>query len=361
MKWVMENPATGCMRVQPFMNPMKKYLNVIDYCSYKMFANGEWQPYKFRKPTALWTNCDGWEVRRCTCPGQRHASSLIGDRARGKRYDFGQGRTPPLAYKHAVPHEVQLMLLRRAKRAAPHTTWCLDLFSGGQSLKVACELEGLRYVGVDILPKAKAADGTMMHTDIVEDLSRADLADLVRRGAKIAGTTPEELCLCWISPPCTTYSQAQTLCPVSSGRRHRDYSHPLRPPISEAAHHDDAMVSHIVKQLVALEQRTPHFDGWCVTVPQPLASNAVTGAARGLPLRFTLPEPQWVAVHAACRPRVKGVPCGAVVGYVHVKATGGGRWRLNGCHALDTPVKATGGGAPRLFRCEVPLPLPPDQ
>lgn len=200
----MENSSTGCLRVQPSMQPLKRHLQVVDYCAYSLHVNGEWQPYKFRKPTAIWTNVGGWEVRRCKCPGQRHASSLIGDKARGSRHDWGQGRTPPLSYKHAVPHEVQCMLLRSAKRAAPHATWCLDLFSGGQSLKVACDLEGLRYVGVDIEPTAKAADGTLMHTHLVEDLSRADLADLVRCGAKIAGATPEELCLCWISPPCTT-------------------------------------------------------------------------------------------------------------------------------------------------------------
>eukprot|EP00966_Prymnesium_polylepis_P144416 3334860-Prymnesium_polylepis.3 len=56
----------------------------VDYCQYCFRDDeGHLEKYPYKKPTALWTNLSGWEAKRCQCKGRRHASSLIGDRARG--------------------------------------------------------------------------------------------------------------------------------------------------------------------------------------------------------------------------------------------------------------------------------------
>ena len=70
------------------MQEMMRYSTTVDYCQYKSLTeDGEWVTYAYRKPTLLCTNVPGAaEInRRCNCEGKRHASSLIGDKARGKR------------------------------------------------------------------------------------------------------------------------------------------------------------------------------------------------------------------------------------------------------------------------------------
>ena len=244
MLFCIENPATGCLKAQPFMSALEPHMRVCDYCAYQTLHDGEWVNYRFRKPTALWTNV-AFEARRCRCPGQRHASSIVGDKARGKRGDHGQGRTPPMHYKHAVPTELRLLVLRRAMEASAGT-WVLDLFSGTQSLKRACDLLGLGYVSVDIQPRVKTCEGHVT-THIVRDLRGADLGALVREGAELLEVASEDLLMVWMSPDCRTYSQAQTLCPL--GRRHRDYSKARRPPLTDAARESDATVANLVNQL----------------------------------------------------------------------------------------------------------------
>jgi hypothetical protein len=227
------------------MQPLEHLRSTCDYCRYEMLCDGEWKKYLFRKPTSLVTNVE-WEPRRCNCPGNRHASSLIGDKARGKRHNWGQGKSPTLHFKHAVPTELQLQVLRGAKATTPKGTFVLDLFAGTQSLKLAADLLGVKYVSVDILPTVKVSDG-YVKTDIVRDLDGANLKELIREAAKLIGEKPKNLLLMWLSPDCRTFSQAQTLCPLH--RRHRDYTDPSRPAISQMARHHDHMISHLVSQL----------------------------------------------------------------------------------------------------------------
>ena len=245
MNFVLENPATSCLNAQRYMLPLAHFRKVCDFCQYKTFLYGEWVQYPFRKPTALWTNID-FEGRRCKCPGRRHASSLVGDKARGRRKDRGGGKAPPLAFKHAIPTELHLQILSKVRGDG----FVLDLFCGTQSLKIACDILGLKYIGVDIKKWARRPDGEKVSTDIVQDLSGCDLREVIRRASKLARC---KLLLVWISVPCVTFSQAQTISPP--GRRHRDYSHPARPPISQTAKDHDALVANIATQLLAKKKR----------------------------------------------------------------------------------------------------------
>ena len=50
--WVIENPATGLLKEQPFMSGLKYY--DVDYCKYGM---------NYRKRTRLWSNIETWKPR----------------------------------------------------------------------------------------------------------------------------------------------------------------------------------------------------------------------------------------------------------------------------------------------------------
>ena len=246
----LENPSTGCLTNRPFMRELNAHRRVVDYCRYKCAVGGKralsWALYPYKKPTALWTNVD-FHPRRCNCPGGRHSSSMVGDRARGRRKDRGGGRSPPLSVRHTVPTELHLDILLSALEAIPGGRWVLDLFSGTQSLKIACEMLGLEYVGVDAEESAVRPGGERVKTDLVQDLTGCDLPLLIKRGAKVAGCRARELLLVWMSVPCTTYSQAQTINP--GHLRHRDYSKPSRPAVSGLAKRHDRLVGNLVRQL----------------------------------------------------------------------------------------------------------------
>lgn len=56
--WFVENPgAGGMLSKRPFMQKYAKYLNTCTYCHYGA---------KFRKPTNIWTNLSGLNLRYCT-------------------------------------------------------------------------------------------------------------------------------------------------------------------------------------------------------------------------------------------------------------------------------------------------------
>ena len=252
MRFVMENPFLGAMKARPYMAEMNRFMTKVDYCQYHVVdVEGARTPYPYQKPTCIWTNLEGWDARRCRCEGRRHASSLVGDRARGRRLDFRQGRTPSRTFKHAVPDTLHETLLEAALRAATHATWVLDLFSGSQSLRGSCARLVLGYVSCDIASAVKmlrAGAYRTVHTDIVGDLSGVDLQRLIRRAAEHVGEQPRDLLLVWASPPCDTFSCANSLCRPSL--RPRDFSDPARPPLTAAARRDDALVEGLVAQLL---------------------------------------------------------------------------------------------------------------
>ena len=252
ISFILENPGRGAMPVRPYMREMNRYLRKVDYCQYSFVASdGSVQKFPYQKPTAIWTNLTGWDVRTCKCEGRRHASSLIGDAARGSRGDFRQGQTPSRNFKHQVPDELHATLLQSAMRASPSATWVLDMYCGTQSLKRSCERLGIKYVGCDILPHVKTLRNGKYHyayTDIVGDLHGADVGKLIRRAAKLIGESASDILLVWASPPCDTFSCANALCPKD--KRCRDFSDPTRPPLNEQARSDDQMVEALVQQLL---------------------------------------------------------------------------------------------------------------
>ena len=93
----------------------------------------------------------------------------------------------------------------------------------------------------------KTGDRGYVKTDIVRDLCDVNISKLIKEASRIVDERPKDLLLLWLSPPCTTFSQCQTL--MKQDKRHRDYSHPERPALSEAARKDDAMISNLVRQL----------------------------------------------------------------------------------------------------------------
>lgn len=98
--WVLENPQTGKLKEQPFMEGLP-FVDV-DYCQYG---------YPYRKRTRLWTNIP-IELRKCPgpggCPmmvGRRHISSAGNGR---KHYT---DRVVSLQDKYSIPPELCVAIL----------------------------------------------------------------------------------------------------------------------------------------------------------------------------------------------------------------------------------------------------------
>jgi len=395
---VIENPSTGALKDMPWFEPLRPYLKKVDYCAY---AQADGTPFPTKKPTALWTNV---AFAPKLCPHKRHDSSLIGDKSTGGPQYFKNGVTMQLWQRHSVPTELQLDVLRAARQAKPGGQWVLDCFSGGQSLKLAAERLGLLYVGADVKPKVyvgrQGGERAYVATDLCEDIREAELPELVRRAAKRVGLPPKALLLVWCSPPCTTYSQIQTLNPPE--RRHRDFANGKVARTPEA-HADDRLTAHWAAQALRAmadaageagsadddDDNDDDADGWrgpVISLPPALASAIVERAIRGVRGRHRLAPPAWVAVYAskgrneddasddalppgALPPGVLpsgalstgglGVgtlPAGAVVGFVHVARVVDGVWHLDGRVRLEEPVHVdppNGRGNPR---CPMPIP-----
>ena len=204
IQYCLENPFTGAMRHQPYMSYMMTKSTTVDYCRYEtLHEDGEWVKYPYRKPTMLCSNIPDIQSinKRCTCPNFRHFSSIIGDKANGKKFDHRGGVKATMEMKHAVPTELHLEVLKRAQKAEPNKTWVLDLFSGTQSLKKATNLlEGVKYVSVDIEARVKTVDGDYVETDIVRDLTHANITKLIKQASRIVNERPQDLLLLFQPP-----------------------------------------------------------------------------------------------------------------------------------------------------------------
>ena len=401
---VIENPSTGALKDMPWFEPLRPYLKKVDYCAY---AQADGTPFPTKKPTALWSNV---AFTPKLCPHKRHGSSLIGDKSTGGSQYYKNGVTMQLWQRHSVPTELQLDVLRAARLAKPRGKWVLDCFSGGQSLKLAAERLGLLYVGADVKPKVyvgrQGGERAYVATDLCEDIREADLPDLVRRAAERVGLPPSALLLVWCSPPCTTYSQIQTLNPPE--RRHRDFANGkvARTP---QAHADDRLTAHWAAQALRAMADTvgdddddddADDDGWrgpVISLSPALANAIVERAIRGVRGRHRLAPPTWVAVYAskerneddaasdlgddasdlgddalppgALPPGVLpsgalstgglgegALPSGAVVGFVHVTRVVEGVWHLDGRVRLEEPVRVDPPNGRANPRCLMPIP-----
>ena len=103
-------------------------------------------------------------------------------------------------------------------------------------------------ISTDIEEWVKTGDRGYVKTDIVRDLCDVNISKLIKEASRIVDERPKDLLLLWLSPPCTTFSQCQTL--MKEDKRHRDYGHPERPALSDAARRDDAMIENLVRQLL---------------------------------------------------------------------------------------------------------------
>ena len=64
--WFIENPQTGLLKQQPFMDKFDYY--DVDYCKYG---------FNYRKRTRLWTNLVGWSPQPLC---KKHCDSMVGNR-----------------------------------------------------------------------------------------------------------------------------------------------------------------------------------------------------------------------------------------------------------------------------------------
>ena len=81
--FVIENPATGLLKKQPFMKDL--YYVDVDYCKYG---------FNYRKRTRLWTNLEGWQPRPLC---KKDCGKVVGNRhietaQRGSNKIAGSGR-----------------------------------------------------------------------------------------------------------------------------------------------------------------------------------------------------------------------------------------------------------------------------
>ncbi len=102
--WIVENPATGYLKDQPFMRKLERYKNTTCYCKWG---------FRYKKPTNIWTNVEGLRLAMCnskTPCGQRriHGRHLYtaqsGDSSDGSATGSGGGEKvyglPPRLVRH---------------------------------------------------------------------------------------------------------------------------------------------------------------------------------------------------------------------------------------------------------------------
>ena len=277
----------------------------------------------------------------------------------GSEY-FSGGSTAPGFTRNMVPHEFHIELLTAAKKMNPKGTWVLDLFCGTGSMRGAAAELGLNYVGVDIREKIYKgrANRKLLYNrpDLVEDLSEMNLDDVIHRGGKLIGREPGELLMTWASPPCITFSQLDRL--RKPEKRHRDLTTPTREAISEEAKRDDLLVAHVARELIEYANGgEEHWEGWCISLRQPTASQVVHGQLPEIEFHTHLDNAQWIGVHACdCVPIDNHD--GAVVGFVFARQTGQGKWSIEASLPIIDPVAAS--GSINMFRVDglrVPEPL----
>jgi site-specific DNA-cytosine methylase len=93
--WFIENPQTGKLKLQPFMEGLPFY--DISYCKYG---------FEYRKQTRIWTNLEGFQAMSCNLDCEH----LETNQATGKlvhRVNFAsprcRSRYVPLRERHGVP------------------------------------------------------------------------------------------------------------------------------------------------------------------------------------------------------------------------------------------------------------------
>jgi hypothetical protein len=110
--FVIENPAYGTLRLQPFMKslPVQK---VAHYCMYETtMASAELYPSN--KPTAIWTNVKGWVPRVCPRTGNHapHEATIGGNTKKRPGVTRAMDSFTPWAAKRWTPqtllHEILL-------------------------------------------------------------------------------------------------------------------------------------------------------------------------------------------------------------------------------------------------------------
>jgi len=112
--FIIENPAYGTLRLQPFMKllPVQK---VAHYCMYNTTMDSS-EFYPSNKPTAIWSNIKGWKPRVCTRSGRHapHEATIGGNnKKRPGVTNSMEGFTPWAAKRWTPQGLIQEILLYR--------------------------------------------------------------------------------------------------------------------------------------------------------------------------------------------------------------------------------------------------------
>jgi site-specific DNA-cytosine methylase len=91
--WFLENPQTGLLKSQSFMQSIPYY--DVDYCQYG-------KDYKER--TRIWTNKQFFQAR--TCPGKNSCEKMQGGRHILNTGNFSQSRKMSVEEKYSIPENL---------------------------------------------------------------------------------------------------------------------------------------------------------------------------------------------------------------------------------------------------------------
>jgi hypothetical protein len=91
--WYLENPQTGLLKTQSFMQDIPFY--DVDYCQYGK---------DYKKRTRIWTNKPFFQAR--TCPGKNSCEKMQGGRHILNTGNFSQSRKMSVEEKYSIPEQL---------------------------------------------------------------------------------------------------------------------------------------------------------------------------------------------------------------------------------------------------------------
>ena len=156
-QWGIENPAYGDLPRRDYMQPKEwkteyKKIPAIDMCAYN---------HKYQAPKVYYTSLMDYTPVGRTGNGRCNNGQCGQGEFNGRHFShYGKLARQPadgprgpgaLREKNSYPVEWCIEILKAAMAKNPNAKVVVDLFSGWQSFRKACEALGLTYIGVDIM------------------------------------------------------------------------------------------------------------------------------------------------------------------------------------------------------------------
>ena len=120
--WFLENPQTGLLKHQEFMEWLP--FDDVDYCKYG---------FEYRKRTRIWNNCEWWESKPPCCKDNYCKHRIDGKHTNFRWITNGKGKTTRWEQRIAIPRDLMHDIISSCNIASVmeydlegHSEWTSD-------------------------------------------------------------------------------------------------------------------------------------------------------------------------------------------------------------------------------------------